>query len=74
MQLLRRFRGAGCTLAKVNGGYNYAGFAQYWYDSLNAYAALGVRPDFISLQNEPDFTPNGYGGCRFDPAEQAGGT
>jgi glucuronoarabinoxylan endo-1,4-beta-xylanase len=63
----------GCTLAKVNGSYNYAGFAQYWYDSLNAYAALGVRPNYISLQNEPDFTPNGYGGCRFDPSEQASG-
>ena len=64
----------GCTLAKVNGAFNYAGFAQYWYDSLNAYATLGVQPDFISLQNEPDFTPSGYGGCRFDPAEQSGGT
>ena len=63
----------GCTLAKVNGSYNYSGFAQYWYDSLNAYAALGVVPNYISLQNEPDFTPNGYGGCRFDPAEQPAG-
>jgi len=63
----------GCTLAKVSGGYNYSGFAQYWYDSLNAYAALGVTPNYISLQNEPDFTPNGYAGCRFDPAEQSTG-
>ena len=67
---------SGCTLAKVNGGYNYAGFAQYWFDSLNAYAALGVTPDYISLQNEPDFTPyapNAYAACRFDPTEEAGG-
>jgi len=63
----------GCTLAKVNGAYNYAGFAQYWYDSLNAYAGLGVIPNYISLQNEPDFTPNGYGGCRFDAFEQPSG-
>ena len=63
----------GCTLAKVNGAYNYAGFAQYWYDSLNAYAALGVKPTYISLQNEPDFTPSAYAGCRFDPTEQPGG-
>ena len=62
----------GCTLAKVNGGYNYTGFAQYWFDSLNAYAGLGVTPDYISLQNEPDWTP-GYVGCRFDPTEQPGG-
>jgi glucuronoarabinoxylan endo-1,4-beta-xylanase len=67
---------AGCTLAKVNGGgYDYAGFAQYWFDSLNAYASLGVTPDYISLQNEPDFTPYppGYAACRFDPTEEAGG-
>jgi O-glycosyl hydrolase len=63
----------GCTLAKVNGSYNYAGFAQYWYDSLDAYASLGVTPNYISLQNEPDWTPSGYAGCRFDPAEETGG-
>ncbi|MDR3717962.1 MAG: hypothetical protein P4K98_04120 [Bryobacteraceae bacterium] len=63
----------GCTLAKVSGGFNYDGFAQYWYDSLNAYAALGVTPDYISLQNEPDFTPSGYGGCRFDATETSSG-
>ena len=64
----------GCTLAKLNGSFNYAGYAQYWVDSLNAYAGLGVRPDYISLQNEPDWIPGGYGGCRFDPAEINGGT
>jgi len=64
----------GCTLAKANGGYNYSGFAQYWSNSLNAYAALGVTPNYVSLQNEPDFTPSGYAGCRFDPAEEPGGT
>ena len=63
----------GCTLAKVKGGYNYAGFAQYWFDSLNYYAGLGVTPNYISLQNEPDFTPGGYAGCRFDPTEETVG-
>lgn len=58
----------GGTLATVNGGYNYAGFAQYWYDSLNAYAALGVSPAYISIQNEPDFTAT-YASCRFNPSE-----
>ena len=57
----------------MNGSYNYDGFAQYWYDSLNAYASLGVTPEYISLQNEPDFTPSGYAGCRFDPTEESGG-
>lgn len=63
----------GCTLAKVNGSYDYYGYAQYWYDSLNAYAGLGVTPEYISLQNEPDWTPGGYGGCRFDATELSGG-
>ena len=58
----------GGTLNTVSGAYNYAGFAQFWYDSLNAYAALGVTPTYISLQNEPDFTAT-YASCRFNPTE-----
>ncbi len=58
----------GGTLNTVNGGYNYAGFAQFWHDSLAAYAALGVTPDSISIQNEPDFTAS-YVSCRFNPTE-----
>ena len=58
----------GGTLNMVNGGYNYSGFAQFWYDSLNAYAALGVTPTYISIQNEPDFTAT-YVSCRFNPTE-----
>jgi glucuronoarabinoxylan endo-1,4-beta-xylanase len=56
------------TLVQINGAYDYADFAQYWYNSLNAYAALGVNPSYISIQNEPDFTPS-YTGCRFNPTE-----
>jgi glucuronoarabinoxylan endo-1,4-beta-xylanase len=58
----------GGTLNMVNGSYNYNGFAQFWYDSLNAYGALGVTPDYISIQNEPDFTAT-YVSCRFNPTE-----
>ena len=58
----------GGTLNTVSGGYNYAGFAQFWYDSLNAYAVLGVSPAYISIQNEPDFTAT-YASCRFNPTE-----
>ena len=60
----------GCTLAKKNGAYDYAGFAQYWADSIAAYRANGVSPTYISLQNEPDWTPD-YVGCRFNPNEAA---
>ena len=58
----------GGTLNTVSGGYNYAGFAQFWYNSLVAYAALGVTPSYISIQNEPDFTAT-YASCRFNPTE-----
>jgi glucuronoarabinoxylan endo-1,4-beta-xylanase len=58
----------GGTLNTVNGGYNYAGYAQFWYNSLAAYAALGVTPAYISIQNEGDFTAT-YASCRFNPTE-----
>src|SRR6202789_4543182 len=56
------------TLAQVNGAYNYAGFGQFWLSSLEAYAALGVVPNYISIQNEPDF-PATYVACLFNPTE-----
>lgn len=56
------------TLAQVNGAYNYAGFGQFWLTSLQAYAALGVTPTYISIQNEPDF-PATYVACLFNPTE-----
>jgi len=56
------------TLAQVGGAYNYAGFGQFWLNSLQAYAALGVVPNYISIQNEPDF-PATYVACLFNPTE-----
>lgn len=56
------------TLSQANGSYDYNGFAQYWADSLSAYAANGVSPAYISIQNEPDFTPT-YTGMRLNPTE-----
>ena len=56
------------TLIQVSGAYDYADYATYWNNSLTAYAALGVVPSYISIQNEPDFTPT-YAGCRFNPTE-----
>jgi glucuronoarabinoxylan endo-1,4-beta-xylanase len=56
------------TLAQVNGAYNYAGFGQFWLSSLQAYAAMGVTPNYISIQNEPDY-PATYVGCLFNPTE-----
>jgi glucuronoarabinoxylan endo-1,4-beta-xylanase len=60
------------TLTKdASGGYDYASFAQWWADSLTAHAAKGVVPDYISLQNEPDFPATQEGACLFDPTEDA---
>lgn len=62
-----------CTLARTEtGGFDYAGFAEYWRAALAAYAAVGVVPDAIGLQNNPDFIPSATTpgeGCRFLPVE-----
>lgn len=60
-----------CTLAREGDEFAYQAFAEYWNDSLDAYAALGIVPKFISIQNEPDYHPNGWEGCRFAASESA---
>ncbi len=62
-----------CTLARAtDGSFDYAGFASYWRESLDAYAAAGVVPDFVSIQNNPDFVPDALTpaeACRLLPTE-----
>jgi glucuronoarabinoxylan endo-1,4-beta-xylanase len=58
----------GGTLAGGPDNFVYDDYAQWWYDSLIEWAAYGVEPDFISLQNEP-FIETGYDSCRFFPNE-----
>lgn len=64
---------ATCTLARAaDGEFDYLGFAAYWRDALSAYAAAGVTPDYIGIQNNPDFVPTlavASEACRFLPAE-----
>lgn len=60
--------GNGGTLAKTNGVFAYTNFANYWYDSLQAYKSNGVVPTWISIQNEPDWAA-GYDSCVFHPNE-----
>ena len=60
--------GNGGTLIYTNGGFAYAEFAQYWYDSLLAYRSNGVSPTWISIQNEPDWEA-GYDSCILRPSE-----
>jgi arabinoxylan arabinofuranohydrolase len=58
----------GGTLIKKNGNYDYEGFADYWYDSIQDYIAHGITPKWIGIQNEPDWTAD-YDSCRFNPSE-----
>lgn len=61
----------GGTLARLtdgSGGYRYADYAQWWVTSLAAHAQAGVVPDFISIQNEPDYTAT-WETCLLAPAE-----
>jgi glucuronoarabinoxylan endo-1,4-beta-xylanase len=62
--------GGGATLKKdaVSGKYLYRDFAQYWVNSLIAYDAIGVVPDYISIQNEPSYDAS-WESCIFDPME-----
>jgi glucuronoarabinoxylan endo-1,4-beta-xylanase len=58
-----------CTLKKVNGKFPYEEFGEYWKKSLEHYTTLGIVPEFVSIQNEPDFIPPDWEGCKFDPTE-----
>lgn len=60
-----------CTLAKENGQFVYQKYADFWFTSLKHYAALGVVPDYVSIQKEPDFIPPDWEGCKFEPSETA---
>jgi hypothetical protein len=62
-----------CTLSRAaNGGFDYAGFANHWRESLDAYAAVGLEPDYITIQTNPNWLPsngNPIESCRFLPTE-----
>jgi O-glycosyl hydrolase len=60
------------TLAKdASGHYRYTDFATWWYNSLLYYSSQGINADYISMQNEPDYTTSGWDTCRFDPCEDS---
>lgn len=60
------------TLKKASGdaygAYAYTDFASWWKRSLETYAAAGIVPDYISLQNEPDMEAT-YEETLFEPTE-----
>ena len=62
-----------CTLTKTAGGaFDYAGFATFMRQSLDAYAAVGIAPDYVGIQNNPDWLPSSAElgeACVFLPVE-----
>jgi len=58
----------GGTLKKSDGKYMYQEFAQWWCDSLAAYEKEGVKVDYISIQNEPDYQAR-WDSCQLEPTE-----
>jgi len=58
------------TLAKRDGQYVYAEFAQWWADSLKAYATAGVQADYVNMQNETNY-PAAWESCLFAPSAAA---
>jgi glucuronoarabinoxylan endo-1,4-beta-xylanase len=59
------------TLIQIDGAYAYADYADWWVRSLQAYAAQGVVPDYVSIQNEPDFYTKGWETCLWGTTEGA---
>ena len=57
------------TLIKENGKFVYGKFATYWKNALVAYDKIGVNPDMISIQNEPDWLTTQWETCKFVPTE-----
>ena len=62
-----------CTLTKTAAGaFDYAGLADYWSASLGAYAKVGLVPDYIGIQNNPNYIPSSaesLEACKFLPTE-----
>jgi hypothetical protein len=62
-----------CTLTKTAAGaFDYAGFAEYWLGSLGAYSKVGLVPDYIGIQNNPNYIPSSaesLEACKFLPVE-----
>ncbi len=62
-----------CTLIQdTTGAFDYAAYAEYWRSSLAAYDAAQLHPDFVSIQNHPEWVPPDAAfqeACRFLPQE-----
>ncbi|MAS98757.1 MAG: hypothetical protein CMF29_07540, partial [Kiritimatiellaceae bacterium] len=61
----------GGTLASDGNGFRYDDYAQWWLDGYNYYNNYGVEIDYISMQNEPQYSAV-WNSCIFDPTEGNG--
>jgi len=64
-----------CTLIRGTNGFDYGAYAAYWRQSIDAYLAVGIVPDYIGLQNNPNWSPTSAElgeACRFLPVEGMG--
>ena len=61
-----------CTLVQRAGAFDYEGLAAHWRASLDAYATAGLTPDYLGIQNNPNWVPpesDPAEACRFLPTE-----
>lgn len=57
--------GYGTIKKNAAGEYMYKEYADWWVESVKYYSARGIEIDYVSIQNEIDFSPESYEGCRF---------
>ncbi len=48
--------------------FDYAGFANWWKESMDEYNSNGIIPTYIGIQNEPDWKAS-YESCLLRPSE-----
>ncbi len=62
-----------CTMLRTpQGTFDYLAYATYWRAAVDAYTSAGAAPDYVGIQNNPDFVPSltePGEGCKFLPSE-----
>ena len=56
------------SLKKQNGKFMYNEYGKWWRKSIERYQAVGISPDYVSIQNEPDMDAT-YEATLFNPTE-----
>lgn len=60
--------GGGTIKKDENGEYMYKEYGEYYAEAVQAYRDAGVKIDYFSIQNEPDFRAD-YDGCELNAVE-----